>query len=43
MLVEHQSEVQSAREKVREVLRMLQIPDEMIEPRYYNEMLKEEQ
>ncbi len=43
MLVKAQSEVQFARQKVREVLQLLRIPEVMIEPRYYNEMLKEEQ
>jgi len=40
ILVERQPEVQAARRKVREVLRMLAVSEEKIESRYYNEMLK---
>ncbi|MFW5712474.1 MAG: class IV adenylate cyclase [Spirochaetota bacterium] len=40
ILVEHQSEVQAARRRVGEVLQKLDIPEDKIESRYYNEMLK---
>ncbi len=40
ILVEDQSEVQTARQKVAEVLKMLDVSEEKIESRYYNEMLK---
>ncbi|MFO7731242.1 MAG: class IV adenylate cyclase [Spirochaetia bacterium] len=41
ILVDHQSEVSPAREKLREVLQALNVPEDKIEPRYYYELLKE--
>lgn len=40
LLVDRQQEVKAARAKVREVLHMLDVAEEKIESRYYNEMLK---
>ncbi|MDZ7793790.1 MAG: class IV adenylate cyclase [Spirochaetia bacterium] len=41
ILVNHQSEVSPAREKLREVLQALSVPNDKIEPRYYYELLEE--
>jgi len=41
ILVDLQSEVSAAREKLREVLQALSVPEDKIEPRYYYELLEE--
>jgi len=41
ILVDHQSKVTPARNKLREVLQALSVPENKIEPRYYYELLEE--